>query len=103
MNRSKVPDGTYSEVFKMDALEKSVKNCYDILNREHVIPAMIVDMKMKELIPSDEDLIARKPYFVGVDTFADLKHDTLLYKHFGEKDTLKQIINKLNKYGNAIQ
>jgi len=103
MDRSKVPDGTYSEVFTMDALEKSIENYYDTENKEHVTPAMIGDMKMKELIPSDEDLIARKPYFVGVDTFADLKHATLLYKHFGEKDTLKQIINKVNKYGNAIQ
>src|SRR5690625_3787992 len=46
--RSKAPDGTYSEVFTMDALTKSIENYYDAVNKEHVTPAMIGDMNMKE-------------------------------------------------------
>lgn len=102
MDKSTVLDGTYSEVFTIEALKKSVECYNDEHNREHVTPAIIEHMKMTELISTNEDLIAKKPYFVGVDTFSDLKRTTLLYRKFGEENTLKHIITNMNEYGTAI-
>lgn len=102
MKKSAVLDGSNSEVFTMDALKKSVSEYDNKENREHVTPAMIQEMKMFETTPSDEELITKKPYFVGVDTFSDFKRATQLYKDFGEQDTLKRLIKKINKNGTAI-
>lgn len=102
MNKSTVLDGTYSEAFTMKSLEESVERYDDERNREHVTPAIIENMRIHELVSANEDLIAKKPYFVGVDTFLDLKRVTLLYKKFGEEDTLKHIIKETNKYGTAV-
>ncbi|NBC05537.1 MAG: acylneuraminate cytidylyltransferase [Bacteroidetes bacterium] len=102
MDRSTILEGTHSEVFMMDALEKSVTDFDDSENREHVTPAIIREMRMFETKPLNKDLIAKKPYFIGVDTFSDFKKATYLYKVFGEQDTLKQLIKTINKNGNAI-
>lgn len=102
MEKSTILDGSHSEVFTMNALEKSVSEYDDKENREHVTPAIIQDMKIFETTPSDEDLITKKPYFIGVDTFSDFKRATQLYKEFGEQDTLKRLINKINTNGKAI-
>ncbi len=102
MNKSTVLDGTYSEVFTMKSLVESVENYNDERNKEHVTPAIYENMRMHELISVNEDLVAKKPYFIGVDTFEDLKKATLLYKKFGEQDTLKKIINETNEYGKAV-
>lgn len=102
MDKATVLDGTNSEVFTMDALEKSVSEYNDAFNKEHVTPALIQHMKMHRSVPSDKELIAKKPYFVGVDTFADLKRATQLFQKFGEQDTLKQIIKTVNKNEKAI-
>lgn len=102
MQKEKILDGTLSEVFTMDALEKSVSEYHDGRNREHVTLAMIEDMKMFETVPANKDLITEKPYFVGVDTFSDFKRATRLFQDFGEQDTLKQIIKAINKNGKAI-
>lgn len=97
MDRSTVLDGTNSEVFTIGSLEKSVEFYTDEQNREHVTPAIIQEMRMIELIPEDEDLISKIPYFVGVDTYSDLKRAVLLYKEYGDKNTLKHIIKNMSK------
>lgn len=102
MDKSIVLDGSNSEVFTMSALEKSVSEYHDTSNKEHVTPALIQHMKIHKSVPSDKDLIAKKPYFIGVDTFADLKRATQLFMKFGEQDTLKRIIKTINKNGKAI-
>lgn len=102
MDKSTVLDGSNSEVFTMKALEKSVSEYNDAFNKEHVTPALIQQMKTQKLVSTDKDLIAKNPYFIGVDTFADLKHATQLFMKFGEQDTLKQIIKKINKNEKAI-
>lgn len=102
MDKSTVLDGTSSEVFTIDALKESVEKYSNERNREHVTPAIIERMKIIELVSENEDLIAEKSYFIGVDTFSDLKRATKLYKRFTDKDTLKQIIKETNKNGTAI-
>lgn len=102
MEKSKILDGSHSEVFTMNALEKSVNEHDDPQNREHVTPAIIERMKIYETVPSNKDLITKKPYFIGVDTFNDFKRATHLYKNFGEQDTLKQLIKEINKNGKPI-
>lgn len=102
MDKSTILDGSHSEVFTMDALEKSVSEYDDKENREHVTPAIIREMKMFEVTPSNKDLVTKKPYFIGVDTFSDFRRATELYKEFGEQDTLKRLIKKINKNGTAI-
>lgn len=102
MKKSTILDGSHSEVFTMKALEKAVQEYDDIENREHVTPALIEHMETYETVPSNKDLITKKPYFIGVDTFSDFKRATQLYKDFGEQDTLKQLIKEINKNGRAI-
>lgn len=102
MDKSTILDGTLSEAFTIDALEKSVSQYHDSFNLEHVVPAMIHKMKVYETVPSDKDLVTKKPYFVGVDTFEDYKRATKLFKEFGEQNTLKKLIKKINKNGKAI-
>lgn len=102
MQKPTVLDGSHSEVFTMDALEKSVSEYDNDQNREHVTPAMIRHMKIFETVPSNKDLITEKSYFIGVDTFSDFKRATHLFKKFGEQDTLKQIIKEINENGKAI-
>lgn len=102
MDQSTILDGSHSEVFTAKALEKSVTHYPDEQNREHVTPAMIEHMKMYEAVPANKELIAKKPYFIGVDTFGDLKRATRLFKIFGEKNTLKQLIKEINENGKAI-
>jgi spore coat polysaccharide biosynthesis protein SpsF len=97
MDKTTVLDGSNSEVFTMKALEKSVSQYHDAFNKEHVTPALIQHMKRYNLVPSDKDLIAKNPYFIGVDTFVDLKRATQLFMKFGEQDTLKRIIKTINK------
>jgi spore coat polysaccharide biosynthesis protein SpsF len=102
MDKSTILDGSHSEVFTMKALEKSVSDYNDTENQEHVTPAIIQNMRLYEATPSNEDLIAKKPYFIGVDTFKDYKRSTLLFQKYGETETLKYIIKKVNLYGKAI-
>lgn len=102
MDKSTILDGTHSEVFTMDALEKSISEYDDSANVEHVNPAMINEMNMYESVPKQEELIAKKPYFIGVDTFSDLKKATQLFQTFGEQDTLKQLIKKINENETTI-
>lgn len=102
MKFSSILDGSHSEVFTMNALEKSLKAYDDQENREHVTPAMVREMKMFEMVPSDKDLIAKNPYFIGVDNFTDFKRATYIFKKFGEQETLKRLIKEVNKNGKAI-
>ena len=102
MDKSKILNGTHSEVFTMNALEKSIQEYDDDQNREHVTPAMIFHMKKLEVIPSNNELVPKTPYFIGVDTFEDFKRCILIYKKFGTKNTLKHIIKEINTYGKAI-
>lgn len=102
MELSSILDGSHSEVFTMKALEKSVEEYDDKENREHVTPAMIREMNVLETTPSNKELVTQKPYFIGVDTFEDMKRATTIYKEFGEQDTLKQLIKKINKNGKAV-
>lgn len=102
MDKTTVFDGSNSEVFTINALKKSVSNYHDAFNKEHVTPALIQHMKIHRLVSSDKDLIAKKPYFIGVDTFADLKRVSQLFMEFGEQNTLKRIIKKINKNGKKI-
>ena len=83
-------------------MKKSVSEYDDSENREHVTPAMIQEMKIFEATPSNKDLITKKPYFIGVDTFSDFRRATELYKEFGEQDTLKQLIKKIKENETAI-
>jgi spore coat polysaccharide biosynthesis protein SpsF len=99
IDKSAILNGTQSEVFSAGALRTSVDLHNDNENREHVTPAMITKMNMQEIIPTNKELIAQKPYFVGVDTFADYKRSILLFEKFGTKQTLKQIIKQINTYG----
>lgn len=102
VDKSTSIDGTQSEAFTMDALEHSIQNYDDDQNREHVTAAMIFHMKIHELVTSNKELLSENSYFVGVDTFADYKKATLLFRKFGEQNTLKKIIKELNKNGKAI-
>jgi len=102
MDKSKILDGTHSEVFTMTALEKSIKEFDDDQNREHVTPAMITHMEKVEVIPSNNELIPKTPYFIGVDTFEDFKRCILIYKKFGTKKTVKYLIKQINTYGKAF-
>lgn len=102
MEKTTILDGSHSEVFTMGALEKSVRKFDDKENREHVTPAMIRKMNVFEPTPKNEDLVTQKPYFIGVDTFEDLKRATKIYKEFGEENTLKQLIKKINTNGKAV-
>lgn len=102
MELPSILDGSHSEVFTMKALEKSIKEFDDKENREHVTPAMIREMNMCETVPSNKDLVTQKPYFIGVDTFEDMKRATTIYKNFGEEDTLKQLIKNINSNGKEI-
>lgn len=102
MQKQAILDGSHSEVFTMDALEKSISEYDDERNREHVTPAMIEHMKMFETVPSNKDLVTEKPYFIGVDTFSDFKRATHLFQTFGEQDTLKHLIKDINENGKAI-
>lgn len=99
MELPSILDGSHSEVFTMKALETSVEEYDDKENREHVTPAMIREMKVLETTPSNEELVTQKPYFIGVDTFEDMKRATSIYREFGEEDTLKQLIKKVNANG----
>lgn len=102
MEKSTILDGSHSEVFTMASLEKSVHKFDDKENREHVTPAIIREMNIYESVPGKEDLKSQKPYFIGVDTFEDLKRATMIYKKFGEKNTLKLLIKKINENGKAV-
>lgn len=102
MEKSTILDGSHSEVFTMQALEKVVDEYNDVENREHVTPAIIQHLKMYETVPANKDLVTKKPYFIGIDTFSDFKRATQLYKNFGEQDTLKRLIKEINKNGKAI-
>ena len=102
MELSSILDGSHSEVFTLRALEKSAEEFDDKENREHVTPAMIRHMNIGEITPSNQDLVAQKPYFIGVDTFGDLKRATAIYETFGEEETLKQLIKKVNQDGRGI-
>lgn len=102
MKKSSILSGTLSEAFTIQALEKSVSEYNDSENIEHVVPAIVNHMKVLETVPMDKDLVAEKTYFVGVDTFEDFKRATKIFKEFGEHDTLKQLIKKVNKNGKAI-
>lgn len=102
MDKSTVLDGSNSEVFTMKALEQSVSVYRDAFNKEHVTPALVQHMKTQKLVSSYNDLIAKNSYFIGVDTFADLKRATQLFMKYGEKDTLQRIIKKINKNEKAI-
>lgn len=102
MDKSTIIDGTHSEVFTRRALEKSLEEYKDLRNKEHVTPAMIEEMKMIEPVPERKDLIVKKPYFAGVDTFEDIRTATLLYRKFGEEETLEQLIKEINENGKAI-
>lgn len=102
MQKQKILDGSHSEVFTFKALEKSVKNFKDDWNREHVTPAMIECMRMFELVPSNKDLVSNNSYFLGIDTYSDLKRVTNIFKKFGEKETLKHLIKEVNNNGRAV-
>lgn len=102
MRKDKILDGSHTEVFTFEALENSVNNFKNDWNREHVTPAMIEFMRVFELKPANRDLICEKSYFLGVDTFSDLKKATFLFKKFGEQKTLKRLIHEINKNGKAI-
>lgn len=102
MERSKILDGSHSEVFTMRALEKSVREFNDDENREHVTPAMITHMKMCEIEPTRSEFISETSYFTGVDTFEDFTRSNEIFREFGEKDTLLHLIKKLNKNGRKI-
>lgn len=102
MDKSLILDGSHSEVFTIKALEKSITEYDDDQNREHVTPAMIRHMNVIEVSPTNNDLISKTPYFIGVDTFDDFKRCILLYKKFGVNNTLKHLIKEINTYGKAI-
>jgi spore coat polysaccharide biosynthesis protein SpsF len=102
MDKSLILDGSHSEVFTMKALEKSIREFDDDQNREHVTQAMIRHMNVIEVSPSNNDLISKTPYFIGIDTFEDFKRCILLYKKFGANNTLKHLIKEINTYGKAI-
>lgn len=96
MKLSSILDGSHSEVFWVKALQKSVEEYDDKENIEHVTPALIREMNVLEITPSNKELVTQKPYFIGVDTFEDMKRATGIYKEFGEEDTLKLLIKKVN-------
>lgn len=102
MDKTKILDGSHSEVFTMKALEKSVKNYNDNYNEEHVTPAIIESMNLCEIIPSQNEFIAKSPYFIGVDTFTDYKKVNQIYRDLGEHNTLLQLIKKINQNGKSI-
>jgi spore coat polysaccharide biosynthesis protein SpsF len=100
--KDKVIDGSNSEVFTKTALEKSINKYSDPKNMEHVTPAMIEDMNLIELTPDNKDLITKKAYFAGVDTFEDLLHLTKIYKRLGETKTLNKLIQLLNEHKKTV-
>ena len=101
MDWSKIIDGSHSEVFTFDALEKSIDKYKSKDDIEHVTLAIINHMNILEISPSDEELISENSYFAGVDTFEDYKKSNLLFKKYGETNTLKQLIKEL-KNGKTI-
>lgn len=102
MDKTTVLDGTNCEVFTKKSLDESIRLHDDDWNREHVTPAICNTMKISELVSDDQGLVAKKPYFVGIDTFLDLKRSVKLFKTFGEKETLKQIIKEKNGYKESV-
>lgn len=102
MEKSMILDGSHSEVFSMNALEKSIKEYDDDHNREHVTPAMIRFMNVYESKSIKNELFSKTPYFIGIDTFEDYKRCVNIYQKFGINNTLKKLIQEINTYGKAF-
>lgn len=98
MRKELIPDGSGTEVFTFRSFEDAIEKYSDAGNKEHVTPALIEHYKKAELTPNDEELIARDPYFVGVDTMEQYINAIKIFRLYGETNTLKSIIRKVNQH-----
>jgi spore coat polysaccharide biosynthesis protein SpsF len=97
MEKSKIIDGTGSEVFTMSAFQQSIERFNTASDIEHVTTSLISEFNRVELIPDDKDLVTNQPYFLGVDTMEDYIKAIRLYHRYGDQNTLKHIIQKVNE------
>jgi spore coat polysaccharide biosynthesis protein SpsF (cytidylyltransferase family) len=102
MKKELIPVGTGSEVFTFPAFEDAISKYNDEANTEHVTTALIEYYNKAELTPENEELIAREPYFVGVDTMEQYIDAIKLFRLYGETDTLSSIIRKINQRERVI-
>jgi spore coat polysaccharide biosynthesis protein SpsF len=102
MRKDQILDGTGTEVFTMKAFEDAIEKYTDEYNTEHVTPALIEHYKKAELTPEDQDLVAKQPYFTGVDTMEQYINAVKLFRFYGESETLKSIIRVVNQNGRII-
>jgi spore coat polysaccharide biosynthesis protein SpsF len=94
MNKEYIPDGTMSEVFRINALLNSVAYDDSEYSREHVTPG-IKEMYQVHTFKPDEAYRLNN-FFVGVDTFEDyLKINEIFSKYQGTNDLLKQLITDI--------
>lgn len=102
MVKETIIDGTGSEVFTMSAL----RNAVDLFNTpsdlEHVTTSLIRDFKMEELTPDNPEMQVNQPFFLGVDTMDDYIKTIRLYHRYGDQNTLKQIIQKVNQHESIL-
>lgn len=85
MKKNKIVDGTGSEVFSFNALEKSISTYADDYNKEHVTPAIIDTCRIEELVPDDEQYEINQYEFLGIDTSEDFAKVSSLYSAYGNE------------------
>ena len=91
MDKSRIPDGSGAEAFRMQALVDTLSWDEADYSREHVTPALRGGKAVREVEPSPE--LDLGDYFVGIDTFENYLHVNRLFAHYGDDpDLLRKLI-----------
>jgi len=91
MDKESVPDGTSSEVFRTEALLKSVDFDDSEDSREHVTPGIKRMCHIYAFEPEEAYML--HDFFVGVDTFEDyLRINEIFSKNHESSELLKKLI-----------
>ncbi len=86
MDRSRIPDGSGAEAFRLAALLETLSWDDAPYSREHVTPALRGGKAAKEVAPPAE--LDLGDYFVGIDSFENYLHVNRLFAHYGDRGDL---------------
>jgi spore coat polysaccharide biosynthesis protein SpsF len=96
MARERIPDGSGSEAFRLEALLDTLGWDDAEASREHVTPGLKSGPHVLVVPPPPE--LELGGYFVGVDTFDDYRHVNRLFARYGDDpDLLRRLITDVRK------